>query len=610
MSNKLVLFGLLLPFLGGAGWLVCSRIEAPPESPSTAMDSAFGRKQADDDVLFEIYLSLIDRIRFDPRRTNLTEDRSIQLMLAIQFFEGVAERSVADLQSSHRLRRIVAYQQMGLAHLLLRDNLAAESAFHESQRICRTQLEYQEDPGIRALSALNEEALGWTQAMLGRFDEAASLTRAAASHWEELAAKRPAEISFFTNLAVCQRNLAIISEHQGKSGLAEARAAAQTAAVFLQRQEPSPFRYDLLLDCEEVLSGFLFKRGHIAEAEQICRAKIEHIQVVLNEIDSLAESTDTIPTDEPYRDALVRSRRNLALVDRASPDNRTEVDAHLVSMSPQESWNWNVVRPIVGQTLGEEFLVSRNSMPGEFEPHDALLVNWQEPWAHGPLLQILSAVTAKLRVMLLVRDRRQQHAAEQRLIESGISLDRVEFLQQLRQYPLDSRLWTTLGPLNSRQRRLGGPKLHGRVRRRETSIRRRRTPAICGEDPADPDDHIANHHRGRRRIEQRDRPLPGLDQTGRSQSGHRYRAGSTHRSSAVASGGGANCLSRSARRRTEQAPGLVLHIHIPWDDRHRGVRRRRPDKPCLARPPCAPTLSIRDPRWATERRPHPDASSR
>jgi agmatine/peptidylarginine deiminase len=284
--------------------------------------------------------------------------------------------------------------------------------------------------------------------MRGLFDEAASLTRSAASHWEELAEKRPEETSFFTNLAVCQRNLAIIAEYRGNNGIEEARAAVRTAAVFLQREEPSPFRFDLLIDCEEVLSGFLWKRGHIAEAERICRAKIEHIHLVLNEIDSLRESTETIPSEDPYKDALVLSERNLALIQRVSQRNRVDANEPLISMSSQDTWNWNVIHPVIGQSLGEEFLVRGNRMPGEFEPQDALLVNWHEPWAHGPLLQIISAVHPKLPVILIVRDRRQQHAAEQLLIKSDIPLNRVEFLQQ----SVDTLWIRDYGPLSVRSK--------------------------------------------------------------------------------------------------------------------------------------------------------------
>ena len=443
MVNRYVLSGIALVLLGAGGWIVFVGFDAPTLSQSPPSSESARLREAEDRVLLDVYVGLIDRIRFDDLRVNLTEDRSNQVMLAAQFLHGLTQRYSEDSQASLRVHLILAYQQLGHAHLLLRDYPSAESALRESRRICRSRLESGDDLDLKTLLAVSETSLAWTLSMMGRFDDAATTTRAAVSVWENLIEGLPERTDFYTSLAVCRRNLAIILENLGEDGTAEAAAAVRAAAVFRSHHDVSPYRYNVLIDTGEVLSGLLWKRGRNSAAAQAYRTRNGHIHEMIEEIESRFDSTEMIPSDQMYRDALVRSEGNLALLETASEDPESTTNPLLASALTTASWDWHFLSVVPGLSLGEEFVTRGNRLPGDFEPHDALLLSWAEPWTHEPVQSIISAVHEKLPVVLMVSSFRQQQIAERVLAEAGVSLDRIEFIHE----PADTVWIRDYGPL-------------------------------------------------------------------------------------------------------------------------------------------------------------------
>ena len=331
---------------------------------------------------------------------------------------------------------------MGLTNLLLHDYAGSENAFRDALQISSAANQFGAE--IDLLLAQNAGSLGWTLAMTGRLREAETHLASSIRTWESLHQTHPGHPSSHLELAAARRNLAMIRHMGGGDGLADALASIEAAkAALIETPARDSFQlcrcHETLVDSEQFVGMLYWRRGQSADAERICRSSINHLQQLLNTIESLFESNQLIPRSKKYSEALRTARKNLELSARHNADSLPEVVDLQATRATAESsdgdWRWKSLRSRPGQILPMDFIVRGTRYPGEFETHDALLVSWQEEWIVQPLKSIISAVHGTLPVIVVVDDQSQQSLAEHDLRAAGISMDQIHFVHAVTDTP-------------------------------------------------------------------------------------------------------------------------------------------------------------------------------
>ena len=396
-------------------------------------EKALRLREAEDEVVLQAYFDVIDQIRHDVDRKNLTQDRSRELKLSTGFLTSYVHRYAEAHGTIRKISLIAAHRQLGMALLLLHDLPGSESAIRESLRLSETMMGYAANSELRILHGVNLCSLGWILGMSGRWSEAEQAAQSSVDAWEELVRVFPDQPDGYTELAVCRRNLAIIREAAGGNGLADAIASVDAAVEGLDRSHADEnmlcLSYETLIDSEQLLGMLFWQRSRWVEAERVRRSSISHLQGVLELVESLFEKHTQVPKSAHFREALSLARQNRAPLGKhlsSDPQDAGVVEAGDINT---DEWHWKRLANVPGQILPMDLVTRGYRLPGEFEPQDALLMSWQQEWSQEATSSIVSAVHPTLSVVLLVDSLAQQQAAKRHLRRAGVSLDRIQFLQ-------------------------------------------------------------------------------------------------------------------------------------------------------------------------------------
>ena len=430
--NRFFSYGLLaaaaVGLLGSITWLYLAHL--PDGSDAAAAEVLRLRNEEEDEGILQAHFDVIDEIRHDGDRNNLTLDRAKHLRLAVAFLSSYTRRYSDSHGTRQKVSLIVAYRQLAMAQLLLRDFRGGETSVLESLRLAKAMRDYAPSQELHVLRGVNYCSLGWILAMTGRWSEAEQGTRAAVDAWQELIRIHPEPTLPRRELAICQRNLAIIREAAGLDGLPDAVASVATALRGLKAShvdQPSVwFDHEVLIDSEQCLGMIYYGRGRYSEADQVRRSVVDHLQNVIGMVESLFENHPQVPRSVHYWEALERARHNLTPV-ALGVERNSHDEAAVKGLS--DDWRWRQLTNVPGQILSLDVLARGRRFPGEFEPQDAIVLSWQEEWAREGMTSIVSKVHPTLPVVVLVDSVPQQQSAARQLAAAGVSLNRIRFLQ-------------------------------------------------------------------------------------------------------------------------------------------------------------------------------------
>lgn len=275
---------------------------------------------------------------------------------------------------------------------------------------------------------------------MGQTGEARSLSRDAMNLLAKLAEEMPSEPLCRLELAIAYNNYGLLALQAGEVN--EARDYLYRYTILLEQianELPDDSgSVERLLDGQQVLAGFLCSAHCFDEAQKICAGSIALLQDFEQKRRETATSTLDLQTAQMMMQA---NQKHLEKVRAASAQSTKNDD----SVRFRWDWNWRPLFPRDEKTIQPDILI-RGTLPGEFEPQDALLLSfrWRDGrWCQKTLTEIVSAAWPHIQITIVVPDAVAQQELQEKFTEVGVPAGKIHFYQ----IPTDSVWIRDYGPL-------------------------------------------------------------------------------------------------------------------------------------------------------------------
>jgi agmatine/peptidylarginine deiminase/tetratricopeptide (TPR) repeat protein len=449
MLNKMrtVARFLLLPLMIAAGSLTWILRENQDLAQFRAeLESDLETYYADSESTRMSTISALDALSYmhDFAQVPPTRSDSFILRTAHLFFERRLQRPLSSLEElSDRIIDLNYYIQ---AAWKLRKFHEAEDAIDELLQLAVETQEITEDSNHVLIRALN-----WKSCLQVNYREpeaALETVRECISKCQVLLRDRPDDQTLLQILARAYRNAGVIEEVLGRDGARSVRRAAEIAVATPEAGPDRPVNDQLagpvfLVDTLQLLGYQHLHHGRVNEAIEAWQQGLEQCRILAEQADRLAHAQgvaipvrrfrrgqDRLETDL-FQLQSIRDEREL----RAPPGPATSGSAIAVNNEaaarvPLRQWTWTPLRPGDGLSeLSVDRLV-KSTLPGEFEPQEAILLSWAADmsWSHATLLEMVRAIQETTLVVLLVPDDEVREELLQALKEEEIPPERVEIL--------------------------------------------------------------------------------------------------------------------------------------------------------------------------------------
>jgi|GEM_PF-1016546 len=295
---------------------------------------------------------------------------------------------------------------------------------------------------------LRARALNWKSCLLVNYREPGSALRSARECVaacqqlpEAVSESRQGTIVLLQAL----RNVGVIEEVLGRDGAHSVERAAELATATLPDEFSEPMPQVLQarafqVDAIQMLGYLHLRYGRHEAALAAWRRGADAMQALVDLASrAAAEESIGIPVSR-FQRAKRRLENDIAQLQREQMDARSAdvtecvefpaLNSEAESVDSRRQWRWAPLSPGDGLSeLSIDRLINA-TLPGEFEPQEAILMSWNRngSWAGPVLLDMLRAIQETTPVVLLVPDNEIRDDVFDEITKAGIPLDQIELL--------------------------------------------------------------------------------------------------------------------------------------------------------------------------------------
>ncbi|MBI1311144.1 hypothetical protein GC176_07530 [bacterium] len=318
----------------------------------------------------------------------------------------------------------------------------AESSLHELLHLTESIDATTDANSLLRLRANALACLSCLQVNYRDRDEARLVALESASICEQLLKDHPDDLTVRRTLTLAVRNLGVIEELLGNDGTASVERAAKLAteasvAISSDETVQNLLAAQMLSVDSYQMAGFLHLRhGRPGDALGQWQTALSECQKLVSLASDLARNQSTGIPHLRFRKAMTRLENDVTLLRNLQAGSTTGGTEALSGPTEPElpesrdsvtrEWSWTPLIPGDGLTLLAIDRLINGTLPGEFEPQEAILMTWvDQGWCQPTLLKMLAAIQETTPVVLLTQNEETREEALVEISSAGIPLDRI-----------------------------------------------------------------------------------------------------------------------------------------------------------------------------------------
>jgi agmatine/peptidylarginine deiminase len=323
-----------------------------------------------------------------------------------------------------------AHSKLGRIHFALGELDKSEEWFRRAGELY-SQL-HQESPNeeVALALAITDSRLSCVLASIGDLHEARRFAAEAVEAFPRGSIDQSSESLLPFELPVAYRNLALLKESLGESGIDDLRRSISisvervSSAVGKQQIEAGNA---ILADSYQMLMWLLWSARRWNEAEATCLHCIRTLEELVVKFGRPSDG-EFFPAFK-YQRALSIAQQNLRALKQEQADLAADLRPMNASETPSSrfaaAWQWRPLYFIRGQDIHHSALL-QGKLHGEFERQDGLLLVWPDAdWGQEPVLQMIKAAYQHIPILLFAQDPLFEREAEEALQRNGVDSERI-----------------------------------------------------------------------------------------------------------------------------------------------------------------------------------------